>query len=242
MVKVSIQLVNYNAKKYLATCLNELFKDIEDAPFAYEVLVLDNHSDDDLSDLEQLYEKRVTFFKSAINLGFGGGHNFLAEKATGEYLLLLNTDLRFVQEKTIERLVKSITMNTAQVVGPKLIKENGQVQRWDHGDLTGARAKVAISFGEKIWLNQKSVTKVAWVSGAVFLIEKSIFDIIGRFDENYFLYKEEEDLCLRIRQANGIIVYDPSITVLHIGSVVAKKSKFMNASKKYYKQKNILNK
>jgi GT2 family glycosyltransferase len=79
----------------------------------------------------------------------------------------------------------------------------------------------------------------AWVCAAVFLVRKESFDRLGGFDENFFLYKEEEDLCLRLLAEGGRVIYDPSIAVLHHGGVVAKKSQYMRASADYFLKKHF---
>ena len=83
--------------------------------------------------------------------------------------------------------------------------------------------------------------EVAWVSGAVFLIKSDVFEKAGGFDENFFLYKEEEDLCISIRKLGEKIFYNPEIRFMHISSVVAKKEIHMPASAKYFNEKHYGN-
>jgi GT2 family glycosyltransferase len=92
--------------------------------------------------------------------------------------------------------------------------------------------KVTI-FSERLVLGE-----VAWVSGAALLMQRSTFNEIDGFDENFFLYKEEEDLCLRIRKKGHSVLYDPNVKILHFGSVVAFKDKYFAASLAYYREKN----
>lgn len=221
-----------------------LFEDLEGTELKYEINVLDNNSGDDLTDIEEKYkERKIRFFQSDENLGFGGGHNFLSKKADADYLLLLNPDIKFIEERTVERLFCEIKKNNkTKVVGPKLVTEKNEAQRWDHGRLNGLLATVALRSGRSHWKNAKRSLEVAWVSGAVFMIEKKIFDQIDGFDENFFLYKEEEDLCLRIRELGYEIWYFPGIRVMHIGSVVAKKSEHMWKSANYFIEKHLKNK
>jgi GT2 family glycosyltransferase len=61
------------------------------------------------------------------------------------------------------------------------------------------------------------------VAGAFMLVRRERFDAVGGFDEGFFLYKEDEDLCLRLRQAGGTVLYEPAVTVEHVGSVVARR-------------------
>lgn len=241
-----IQLVNYNTKKYLIDCLNDVIKDLQNSEINYVISVLDNNSSDDLKDLEKIYkDKKVFFYYSKNNLGFGGGHNFLAKKYDGKYLLLLNADLKFIETNSIQRLFDYLEENKiskTKVVGPKLVEKNGKTQRFDHGELNGFLAKIIRGIGNTYWKDRNEIIESSYISGAVFMMEKRIFDEIGGFDENFFLYKEEEDLCLRLREKNYKVIYYPLVKILHFGSVVAKKSKHMENSHRYFIDKHFKNK
>jgi GT2 family glycosyltransferase len=128
---------------------------------------------------------------------------------------------------------------TIDVIGPRLITPKGTTQWWDHGELQGLRAWIALNAGHSYWHKQTTLTNVAWVSGAVFLIRKNLFDELGGFDEHFFLYKEEEELCWRLRAKGRKVFYDPTITVFHHGGVVAKKSEHMQKSVDYFLQKHF---
>jgi GT2 family glycosyltransferase len=131
-------------------------------------------------------------------------------------------------------------MSRAEVVGPRLVTtEKLTTQWWDHGELYGFRAWIAQNAGHAFWKEQKNITRVAWVSGAVFLIEKAWFDRIGGFDENFFLYMEELDLCFRLRELDGRVVYDPTIVMFHHSGVVAKKSEYQQISGAYFIKKHF---
>ncbi len=241
MQYISIQIVNYNTKKYLKSLLIDILDDLKDSKIKYEINVLDNNSKDDLSDLQILYKdnKNINFFFSEKNLGFGAGHNFLSEKSKGDKLLILNPDIKFIEKDFIKKLSESFSDEKVAVVGPRLLTDKKIVQRYDHGELKGVFAKIALNSGNSYWKNRDEISEVAWVSGAVFLIKKDVFDSIGGFDENFFLYKEEEDLCLRLRKEGYKIVYNPKIKVLHYGSVVAKKSDHMQKSVDYFLEKHF---
>lgn len=232
---LTIQIVNYNTKSYLKECLQTLLKDLAGAHFTWEINVLDNDSQDDLSDLQVQYASvsQVHFYFSKKNLGFGGGHNFLAKEAQGNYILLLNPDIKFIEDSTTPRLWQRITGDKKiKVVGPLLLTGNNVVQMWDHRD------REIMNFQIRPCRKKHEVPiKVAWVSGTVFLIEKRIFNQVEGFDEGFFLYKEEEDLCLRIRKLGGEVIYDPTIKVFHYGSVMAKKEVYMVKSIEYFNKK-----
>ena len=108
-----------------------------------------------------------------------------------------------------------------KVAGPKLLTADGSPQPYDHGRLHGPRAAIALKGGHSYWRATDVRQEVAWVSGAAMLVERAAFVAIGGFDEKLFLYKEDEDLCLRLREAGGLVVYEPGVAVRHHGSVVA---------------------
>ena len=239
-IDITIQIVNYDTKQYLEVCLDGLINDMDRDTIRWEALILDNASTDDLADLERKYAQLpIRFFRSEKNLGFGGGHNKLAREARGEYILLLNPDIEFVESKTIGRLLGEIKKKGSAVVGPRLITNGNSTQAWDHGELKGLRAWVANNVGGSYWKERMTPGVVAWVSGAAFLIKRNVFEKIGGFDEHFFLYKEEEELCLRLRQREYVIWYEPSIVMKHIGSVVAKKEDHMTQSRAYYIKKHF---
>jgi N-acetylglucosaminyl-diphospho-decaprenol L-rhamnosyltransferase len=238
---LQIQIVNYKTKAYLLACLDSIFTDLRDAPFGYSISILENGSGDDLAELRARFRgKPITWHRSPTNLGFGAGHNLLANNSRGaRYLLLLNPDLRIIEPQTIARLAKRSLCAGAQVVGPRLVTPAGKTQWWDHGELKGWRARLALGVGSSYWREQRTPTAAAWVSGAAFFIDRSWFDTLGGFDENFFLYKEEEELCLRLRAMGGKVTYDPTITVFHHGGVAAKKSEHMKASVAYFLEKHF---
>ncbi len=240
MDALRIQIVNYKTKSYLAECLASLSDDLATFQEDYSVAILDNASGEDLSDIPARFPKlaNIEIVQGEKNLGFGRGHNMLARRGEAEHLLLLNPDTKITEPKTIERLLARARTG-ADVVGPRLITSQGSTQRWDHGELRGMRAWIALNSGNSYWHEQNVPTDVAWVSGAVLLIRKSRFDELDGFDERFFLYKEEEELCWRLREKGGRVLYDPTITVFHHGGVVAKKSEHMQKSVGYFLQKHF---
>jgi GT2 family glycosyltransferase len=127
----------------------------------------------------------------------------------------------------------------AQVAGPRLVTAAGTTQRWDHGEADGWRARVALASGNSYWRERSVPGRVAWVSGAAFLIERSCFDALGGFDEKLFLFKEDEELCWRVRARGGTIIYDPTLSVFHQGGVVARKSAHLRRSTDYFLDKHF---
>ena len=241
MNDLSIQIVNYKTKKYLEKCLKGLFDDLKKSDLTYEINILDNNSGDDSTNLAKKYKsQKVNFYYSDKNLGFGGGHNFLAKKYIFKYILILNPDLKFIQKNTIKRLFSKIKNDEKiKVIGPKLLTQEEKPQRWDHGQLDELLAKITNRIGHSYWRNLNKSSKVAWVSGAFLMIEKAVHDKIGGFDENFFLYKEEEDLCLRVRKTGGEVWYSPEVKIMHIGSTVARKHEHLAKSSEHFDNKHL---
>jgi N-acetylglucosaminyl-diphospho-decaprenol L-rhamnosyltransferase len=230
---VAIQLVNYRTRAHLEECLPTV---LADAPGAL-VLVLDNASGDDLSELAARHPE-VQFVHGERNVGYGAGHNLLAARHDAAALLLLNPDTRFIEPRTVERLLEPLERDV-HAVGPRLVSATGDWDPRDHGELHGFRARVAQAAGTSHYRRREEPVDAAWVSGACCLVAREAFDAVGGFDPEFFLYKEEEDLFLRIRQAGGRVRYQPSVTVRHDGAAVAARDVHMPESAARFADKHI---
>jgi GT2 family glycosyltransferase len=242
MNDVRIQIVNYKTKGYLVECLRTLLWSLKDSEICYSVAILDNASGDDLTDLVTTVNlPNLEIHHSNKNVGFGAGHNLLARLGDARHLFLLNPDTKILVLHTLQSLVRRAIETEARVIGPRLVTERGTTQQWDHGELDGWIARIALKSGNSFWREREEVVPAAWISGAAFLIEKQWFDDLGGFDEKFFLYKEEEDLCWRVRAHGGKIIYDPTLSVFHHCGVVAKKSEHLWESTDYFLQKHFRN-
>jgi N-acetylglucosaminyl-diphospho-decaprenol L-rhamnosyltransferase len=230
---VAIQVVNYRTRAHLEACLPTVLADAREA----RVLVLDNASGDDLSALAQRHPE-VEFVAGERNLGFGAGHNLLAARHDAGALLLLNPDTRFVEPQTVERLLAALG-GDVHAVGPQLVSADGEWDPRDHGELHGFRARVAQAAGASHYRRRDAPADAAWVSGAACLVARHAFDAVGGFDPGFFLYKEEEDLFLRIRRAGGRVLYLPSVRVRHDEAAVASRDVHMPASVARFADKHI---
>ena len=227
---VAVQIVNYRTRVYLERCLPTVVADLKRGALTYEINLLDNDSGERLDDLTEHFPN-CRAFAAPRNLGFGAGHNLLAGETTASYLWILNPDVELVSPDTVGRLLGLLTgSDAAKAAGPKLLTAAGAAQPYDHGRLEGLRAQIALRGGHSYWRQTDTRRKVAWVSGAALLIERAAFAAVGGFDENLFLYKEEEDLCLRLRAVGGEVIYEPGVCVRHHGSVVADRQRPLGGS------------
>jgi GT2 family glycosyltransferase len=238
---LAIQVVNYRTRSYLERCLKTVVPDAERSGLDYEVMLLDNASGDDLEEFGRLYRHCRTF-TARENHGFGAGHNWLAAKTDASHLLILNPDVEFLFPQTAKRLLDAVAgFDEVKAASPKLVTPAGAPQPYDHGRLHGIRAQIALRGGHGYWRETNARKDVAWVSGAVLLIERAAFAGIGGFDEKLFLYKEDEDLCLRLRRAGGRVLYEPTVVVRHHGSVVADRRDALARASGYYFAKHFPN-
>jgi GT2 family glycosyltransferase len=232
--KVAIQVVNYRTRRYLERCVETVVSDLDGRGLAYEVNLLDNASGEDLADLAVRYAC-ARAFSAQTNLGFGGGHNLLAAETEAPYLVILNPDVEIRTPGTISRLLEVVVgSDRVKAVGPKLIGADGRAQPYDHGRLSGVRAAIALKGGHSYWRATDTRQEVAWVSGAAMAVERAAFMALGGFDEQLFLYKEDEDLCLRLREAGGRVIYEPAVRILHHESVVADRHQELDHASRYF--------
>lgn len=226
-MKLSIIIVGYRAKKRLFDCI----KSIENSKpkNQYEIIVIDN---DETSAIKNETEKKfpfVQYFKSKENKGYGAGNNLGAKRAKGQFLFFLNPDT-IVFPDTIDILLNTIEKNkNIGIVAPFLLdKSNNQYDLQGARELTPFRAFFVLSFINKYfpknpvsrdyWIldwDKISLKEVDTVPGTAFIIRREVFEKIKGFDENFFLYFEEFDLCRRIRKLGFKIFMDPKSKVKH---------------------------
>lgn len=237
--ELTVQVVNYRTAGYLHECLASLIAALDVTPVASRIAVLDNGSGDDLEPIGRAFAGAVDLHAVGENRGFGAGHNWLAARSDSPLICLVNPDVVATQPDVVARLLTAFEDPGVAVAGPLLRTTAGDPQRFDHGELHGVRARVALGAGHAHWQPRSSRTEAAWVSGAFLLVRRAAFERVGGFDEGFFLYKEEEDLCWRARSAGARVVHDPTVTVFHHAGVVARKSVHLHASTDYFLEKHF---
>jgi GT2 family glycosyltransferase len=218
---ISILIVNWNGEKIISDCLNSLrkqnYKNIE-------IIINDNNSSDNSIEVIKKY-KEVKLIKSKDNYGFAGGNNIAVKKAKGKYVLLLNTDTE-VTKDFLENLVVIMEEDTTLgVVQPKFLYDNEDSPHKNIINSVGAYLTNTgflyyPGYGKKdtrTLYNKRREVFSAY--GACMLIRKEIIDMIGLFDDDYFLYFEETDFCMRVWLAGWRIEYIPGIIIYHKGGV-----------------------
>jgi GT2 family glycosyltransferase len=224
---VSIILVNYNGADVLVSCLNSLKEliPIDD----YEIILVDNNSKDNSISIVEDNFPNIQLIKLTDNIGFGAGNNAGIRIATGEFLFLLNTDT-ILTENIIPNLIKLMSANSKiGVIGPKLLFPDGSFQISFSpeigigGEFQARKLHQNENRSNAIEKDFKDIREVDIVVGAALFIRRELFNSLGGFDEHFFMYFEESDLCQRVRNAGYKIMYTPYVSIIHIRGHSVKK-------------------
>lgn len=223
MKKLTISIVNYNAGEYLTMCLKSLEKALGHLEF--DVCVVDNASQDGSLEKAEKSFPDFKFIKSKENLGYGKAHNLVLENAKTPYLLVLNPDTQIPHETLIEILDYMEANPEVGIASPRIEKSDGSLELASHRGFPTPKASFLYYFlkNDKLYhLTDRDMTKIHAVDsviGAFMFIRKEALDKVGYFDEDYFLYGEDIDICFRVKKAGYKVMYLPHIKAMHIKGV-----------------------
>ncbi len=228
---LSLIILSYNTRELTGKMLDSLFHCMERTKLKYEVLVLDNNSQDgSVKYLKQKFGSRIRLMASSKNMGFGKGNNYLVRHAKSDYLLFLNSDT-LVLDNAVEKLYRFYRQKEGRFafVGAKLLNQD-QTPQPSSGPFYSLPVVFAALFlkGDYWGLTRYSPAKVRevdWVSGACFITRKDHFQKAGGFDENIFMYMEEIDLFLRAKKVGLKVAFYPDSVFIHVGSASSESRK-----------------
>ena len=227
---VSVVMVVYMTGGALEQSVACVLKD----PMVDELVIVDNGSSlTDAQWLRTLAERdgRVMLLAGHGNIGFARGANLGAAKAKGEILVFLNPDA-FLQPGCIAELVREVEAQPGLcIVGGRVLNADRTEQRGGRrGEITPMSALLSLSTLSKLipgWRQYEvhwegdaapdAVVAVPTISGACFCMRRDDFESLKGFDEKYFLHVEDVDLCWRVRQAGGEVLFHPRAEVIHLG-------------------------
>lgn len=228
MVDVSIIIVNYNNYNLLENCFKSILKFTNKNTF--EIIVVDNHStNDDLNKIKNNF-KNIILIENNSNKGFGAANNQGLSIAKGKYVLLLNNDTEFFED-SIHELIKYCDDSSEKVlVGCKLLNSDKTLQNsvvdFDNIlNLFGEAFFLYKIFPKSKLLNKYHLnyvklnkpTTVDFIAGAFMFCKLSDIKKINGFDERFYFFAEEADLCYRFSNIlNGKVIYLPSTSIIHI--------------------------
>jgi N-acetylglucosaminyl-diphospho-decaprenol L-rhamnosyltransferase len=227
---VGAVVVNYNAGDLLTGCVASLRKAGVD-----QIVVVDNGSDDGSLVALASSDADADLIPTGHNLGYGAAANRGARRLDTEFVLICNSDL-VVEEMCVERLVDAmVSCPEIGVVGPTIREPSGVRYPSARTIPTLKDAAGHAIFGlfapNNPWsaryrgdaVDRSVPGDAAWLSGACLALRSVAFASVGGFDEGYFMYVEDLDLCWRIRRAGWRVRYEPSAEVIHVQGVSSRR-------------------
>lgn len=217
-VQLSIIIVNYNGLKYLSSCIGSIVKHIKTN---YEIIIVDNAStDNSVQFLKENYQNDIIIIESKINLGFSKGNNLGASHAKGNTILLLNNDTILLTD--LDKAIKKLNQKQIGAIGIKMLGKVNEY-RLSAGYFPSplrllklkSLYKTNQGFYKGVFLQE--FYDVDWIEASFLLIKKEVWNSIKGFDEDYFMYVEDIDLCKRILNNNYKVIYMTSLAYIHYG-------------------------
>lgn len=223
-------IVTYNSREFVGECLRSL-SGLVDAGII-KVIVVDNHSTDDTLELIENEYLWANVIRSPVNNGFAAGNNLALGHLEGEYCFFLNPDTKVGAGCTKELVQYLDDHPDVGCVGPAIVNKNGK-RTLSYFAFTGLFTSfwTAVGLQRLLPLNNTNnrweirrrklpakPVEVNRLLGAAIMIRCKALDDIGNFDEQFFLYSEEEDLCLRLREKGWKVYYIPKSFVVHLGA------------------------
>lgn len=249
--RVSAVVVSYNTRDHLLRCLASL----ESVLLPLEVVVVDNASGDGSAEAVAERFPATRIVRNDENLGFARASNQGLRRCGAPYVLLLNSDAE-VRPGAVEALAGLLDARPrVGAVGPRTLSPDGSVQvsfgppltpwgEWRQRRLLrGVRARRPDAL-RRAAERAGGEREPAWVSGACLLARRQALDQVGGFDEGFFLYEEDVDLCRRLRQAGWTILFTPAAEVVHhVGRSMARdpdrsRLEYQRSHLRYYRKHN----
>jgi GT2 family glycosyltransferase len=225
---VSVIIVNFNTYSHCSDCISNLLKQTS---VNLQIIVVDNNSQDgSVVKLKEKFGSKVEVIANNENLGFAKANNMGAKIAHGSYIACINPDILLERPDIIYRLVKFLSANhEVGVIAPKVLEPR-----------KNRVIKPKRSYPQQHLLKIQTFLDrlpgdYAWLLGAFLLFQKDVYKKIHGFDEDYFLYGEDTDICLKVRKAGYKIDYIEDVEVVHWSGASEINSEFYS---KWLRKKN----
>lgn len=233
---VSVVIVSYNTKDILRHCLQALFS--YSAGIEIEVFVVDNNSKDGSARMVQTEFPSVCLISNSRNAGFAAANNQAFQLASGRYIILLNPDA-YLQPLSLGKGIDFMDKHPlCGLCGGKIVSPEGRLEPSARRFPSAVSKLLTLSgisgkFSDSPILNRHEFggfahdqpMEVDWVPGTFTIVRKEMLNSIGFFDERFYLYYEETDLCLRAKKAGWKVYFIPFAEVIHIGGASSKTRK-----------------
>ena len=228
MFDISVVIVNYNVKDAVDNCIASIYKTLGN--LTAEIFFVDNNSIDGSAEHISSKYPEVIVIANKKNLGFSKANNIALKRVQGKYILILNPDT-VLEEKTFHKLIAFCeSYDKTGAISSKLILANGKLDYACRRSFPTPSVAIPRIIGlSKIfsksrlfgkynltYLDENRTSEVDAICGAFMFIPKTVLDKTGLFDEDFFMYGEDLDLCYRIKQNGYKIYYYPEVTTIHI--------------------------
>lgn len=233
---LSIIIVNWNSKEYLRKCLSSILSSTHG--LEYEIIVIDSASFDGCDKMLKQHYPHVRFIQSDLNLGFARSNNLAFEVSSGQAILFLNPDTEVENNAIPELLCQLESLPQAGAVGGMILNSDRTPQTTCIrafptilSELLDAEILQKQFPSSRLWgmtpLQKKSMqpVEVDAISGACLMIKRSIFEDIGLFSNDYFMYSEDIDLCFKVQQCGWKNYFVPASVIVHHGGGSSTRSK-----------------
>lgn len=218
---VSVIIINYKQGELLRKCVKTIFEKISSYPF--EIIIVNNSPEEDLSSIRTNSEVEILVNE---NKGFSQASNLGVKHSNGEYLFFLNADT-IIRNDFLKDSIEKLKDESVGAIGLKLCNDDGsfQLSFWKENtflnEIRNKRDERLFQHRnrneiQKIESRYTNVSEVEWVSGAAMLIRKEVFNKIGGFDEDYFLFYEDADICKGLKNAGYKIMFYPFSEIVHL--------------------------
>lgn len=228
-IQLSIIIVNYNTHDLLNDCLTSVYN-AHLPKEGIEVIVVDNASKDGSTALVKKKYPQVKLIRNKVNVGFAKANNQAVKISSGKYLLFLNSDTVLKKYSLVKPLKYLKNHQKVGAITIKLFTKNGQLDIDNHRGYPTPWSAFCHFFGlSKLFprsvifnsyhLGLQKFNKIHAIpvaAGSFLMMSKKLFENIGRWDEAFYFYGEDIDLCFRINQAGFKIIYYPKTSCLHL--------------------------
>lgn len=227
--ELALIIVNYNTRQLLDDCLASIYK-ADHPKEGLQVIIVDNASGDDSMDMVAKKYPAALIIENSENLGFAKGNNIGVDAADARYVLFLNSDTVVKRYSLVKPLKYLKTHPKVGAITVKLFLKDGTIDFDNHRGFPTPWASIskfsglAKIFPKSTFFNsyhlgfQKldKIHQIPVAAGSYLMMPIKLFKDIGMWDESYFFYGEDIDLCYRINEAGYSIIYYPKVNILHL--------------------------
>lgn len=226
---LSIIIVNYKTLELTSNCLDSIYESSNMAGIDFEVIVVDNASEDGSIEAIEAHYPQVKIIENSENLGFSKANNMGIRSSVADFILLLNSDT-IVEGNTISDALQFMRNHRhVGALGCKVLLESGALDMACkrsfptpangiyHSLKLDKRFPKSKLFGEYnlTFVSEDKICSVDCIMGAFMMVSRQAIDAVGLLDEDYFMYGEDVDWCYRIKKAGFQIIYYPKVRIFH---------------------------